>query len=383
MKCDRARLLIGVHDELDQPALRALQAHLRVCPGCRTDWLDEEAFRRQVAGRPPAPAPSPGHEVRLLAIPTRNLGYVRWRLALGRLGPAAIAVLILAIGLLWLAQVRQEPPGAAERPLPPEVIVAAATPIARQGAVTRQRAPLLEAAVPPAAAPAPAVGLAAAPAPQVSLIAAAVAAPLSPGAFQAPDPRADAAPAPAAAPPSSGPAGGPAIPPPTSVAATPTVAPPSPTAATPTWSILVEVYPDVAGGEVRCPGCDRRYEEADRRQWAQRAPGAVLLEVLALGEGYQPLFEEWVGPEADGVVRRRLQLAVPPPYQVAFVDAQDEAYELCPRDQAVKVVTPADLVAGEAVLAFWLWAPECRPAPEPTATPGTAPTLGGGSFPSP
>ena len=52
MNCERVQYLIGVHDELDPPTVRALREHVSTCPDCLDSWLAEEesliSIRRNV-----------------------------------------------------------------------------------------------------------------------------------------------------------------------------------------------------------------------------------------------------------------------------------------------------------------------------------------------
>lgn len=103
MRCDQARVLIGVRDELDAPTRRALQAHVESCRACAEVWLEEAEFMRLMATRS-SPPPSPRLEAQLLAVPARDLALARLRAQAARIGPPTLLVLGLALGAFWTVQ---------------------------------------------------------------------------------------------------------------------------------------------------------------------------------------------------------------------------------------------------------------------------------------
>jgi len=367
MRCDRAQVLIGVHDELDAPTRLALRVHIQSCRSCAEAWLEEAHFRRLMASRSP-PAPTGRLEAALLAVPSRSLPWARLSARAGGLVPPALIVAGLTAGWLWLAAgpglrhatgPGDRPPTFAGRGAPGDDVAlpeAAATVVLRRAVdrpENRESPPALPtrpgrtssgsdrlgsndrvsygaARIGAAAlrrAPAPIVG---APTPDRSL-----AVPPSPG-DPNDDPRHPGGPPPVA--------GLPAV-------STPTAPPPqaSPTAVV--WRLALTV-------QVEEPGAD--------------LTGAmVVVQVDAQVDGAWATRYEEALPFIGLTARAEAVLDRPPPYRVELFSSLAE-HPVCPGESRLRSVDAGALVEGRGAVTFRLCpAPTAVPA---TPTPGDTPT---------
>jgi len=396
MRCDRARVLIGIHDEIDAPSRRALKAHVNACPACAGAWLEEARFRQLMAGRT-APLPSHGLESRLLAVPARDWRRFKLRARISRWGPPLLATLALVIGgtrlLEWpnlglgpgskgeSASLHGDPGGSRDvRRGPADHSRALPTPWARRRIASP---PARATASPPPGAklaqagPGTASGGQAARAtwpPRGS----------PPGARGAgavsPESLGDPVTASPIAPPETAPAGrdpndarpsrtpsAPVAPTTIPTAAQPT-SPPAPTETPEGWRITLRV-------EVSDPAADLTGE-------------TVVIHVeRGAGEGFVTLYEERLTFSGRVVVDTPTFLA-PPPYFVELFSALP-AYPLCPGSARTRTVAAGDLIDRQGEVAFRLCSGSPTPPPtavEPTPVGGSAepePPPGSGPLPAP
>jgi hypothetical protein len=379
-------VLIGVHDELDAPTRHALRAHVDACRACADAWIEETEFRRLMHARP-SPAPSPQLEARLLAVPAADLGLVRLRWNLARLGPTTLLALGVALGMLWYARRDAGPdhradrsPAAAQAPMAHagRRTPANAPPSGQPTAVSRQRPGDLSRPAPapmgaasdvqreagfPRRSPPTVPG---AHAPQIGTGARRAAAhqPANLAPTQANDPVtfAPQATAPNDAPPGAprpgdagashrGPGEVPAIPttaPPPVPPDTATPPPASPTAAA--WQLKLAVRVDDPAADL--------------------SGARVVIQIeAAVQDGWRTLYEEPL-LFAGRIAQDSPRLGLPPPYEVELF-AGLPGHALCAGESRVRTIDAAALEGGMGEIGFRL-CPETAPSPvPPTATPGT------------
>lgn len=402
MNCERVKCLIGVHDELDLPTTRALQEHIGNCESCREHWLAEGQFRQLMARRPLPPLPEPARQRVLLAVPQHDWRWLRLRLKLLRWAPRLAATVALVAGSAFVARelaTRGAPavgvdPTPVAQPSPPiglaEVIDLHPTAVAqgeaklsRSSGAVRVPAPLR-----------PSDG-ASVPVPRPAAAATPVSEPIAPTPDTAALGGAGRPPTEQAEPPSNEPPGehGGGHPLPTArpsdtlvptaqqsdtpIPTAPPIDTPVSTATktfTPTWSLVLEAWPDLAGGDAACPGCDLALDDRDQAAASRRPIGPALVEVHTLAGGARmPVFEGYLLPEADGAARARVTTSLPPPYEVTFLGALD-GFSLCPADTPLKSVDADAWAPGEArAVPFYVWAGCQPPTPTPAATATSVP----------
>lgn len=342
MNCERARLLMGVIDEIDEPTRRALRAHVNGCAHCFDEWLAEREFRYLLARRPPAPPPSRQQMERLLAVPRHDLTALRVRLMVGRAAPLLAGVLVLGGALLLATHLT----GRARQPEPSQdsAQVLAIAPYGPSNGsptvVARIRPPSASFPQPPRTTPP--LRIAAAPASGTP----ATDAPVRPAPL--PPPSATALPAPtwtmathlgsAVTLPPPRPAAATSLPSPSEPSAPPNVPPtPPPTMApSPTppnapvgpWTLDVRVSGEAPGDP---------------------PAGTVLIQIDAVASGereWAPLYEVVVAFDADGVAVAHYRSSAAPPFAVSVIGLDRvPGFAPCPGQTSVRDVTTASFDA--------------------------------------
>lgn len=396
MSCERVQALMGLGDELDRAEQMLLRRHLQDCPACRAAAIQEEQVRAYLARLPELPVPA-RLQTRLLAIPeaVAATGPLASLPALGRI-PFLAAVALLGLLGLWLGlRLRSSDAGpfgpapfvvpSSGTPTHPDARVVQLRPQATGQAATEVAttvAPIRPSVPDPAA-------LRSAPSPtrRVPGSRQGVGRPPNINAGGAGD-EMTGGPGPAegkpTAPPIDEASGDPPEPrrgrepatalPGATHAPMPTAAPTDlPATSQPVAAACLtaraEVFLDLAGeGPRSCPGCDGRFDDADRAAAAAmglRLPGASLSWVDAEGQG-----EEGLLFESDGVLARRDGLRIcgslPITVTLSIGLPEDGSLASCPDSPGKQQrLGPED---DGAVLRWGIGVAEC---PNPTATPPT------------
>lgn len=396
MSCERVQALMGLGDDLDRAEQLLLRRHLQDCPACRAAAIQEEQVRAYLARLPELPVPA-RLQTRLLAIPeaVAATGPLASLPALGRI-PFLVAVALLGLLGLWLGLRLRAPDAAPFGPAPlsvpasgtpahPDARVAqlqppaagqAATDIATTVAPTRPSVPDpaadRRAPSPTRRAPGSRQGLGRPP-----ILDANSAGDETTGASEPAVGEPTALPSDEASgdPPESRRGREPATAlPSATLAPMPTAAPTDlpatpPPAAAACLTVAAEVFLDLAGAGPRsCPGCDGRFDDADRAAAAAMGlslPGASLSWVDAEGQG-----EEGFLFEPDGVLARlddlRICGSLPITVTLSIGLPEDGSLAFCPDGPGrQQVLGPED---DGAVLRWGIGVAEC---PNPTATPPT------------